>query len=333
MRLGVAIVACLLIALLAGCTGAGKGSSAMDVRPALDAEAKSWHADALLLSLEAEEVSGLNDTVASGLGVAGIPADTTVGDGQAQTWYAQYYSPSAKMLVNLAWADGKASRVSEFKPTSVPDASQLETAATSWTVDSPEAAQNLMANATFAQAVASPAVRVLMGFHAQDGGRWLFYADTAQVHIEAWVTGAGKASIISVAVRAMQGFNIPHPSALPPPPLHKEGDVDSSADPLNLGTAAICTTPTAKCVHIPIQVNTTASMEATLAWSRAGDDFDLYLYQNGTLVSNDGTNSAPDGAVTQVMHADLEPGLYDLVVVPWNAVQDHWTLDATFTTA
>lgn len=125
------------------------------------------------------------------------------------------------------------------------------------------------------------------------------------------------------------------PAALPAP-IHDSQSVMGQADVQNLAQQPICTSPAAKCFHYAFTSNTTANATATLTWTQVGDDFDLYLYQDGTLVSNDGINEAGSSnpndytTTTQVMHVAIEAGTYEFIVVPFLVTEDTFTFDAQF---
>lgn len=127
-------------------------------------------------------------------------------------------------------------------------------------------------------------------------------------------------------------------------PLHWEGDVTVGADPFNFLPVGggVCSQDVSTCFFhdFVIPGNQSVNLEATLAWGTAGNDFDLYLYQGSTQVSQDGINSIDPTnpasltpQTTQVMHHTATAGAYTFWVVVWNAVADSYTLDVTFTPA
>jgi hypothetical protein len=137
----------------------------------------------------------------------------------------------------------------------------------------------------------------------------------------------------------------PMANATAPAPLHFEGDVPYGADPFNVipvvtpvGGGAPCSTSASTCFVHAFTINGTnasVSLEATLAWDLPASDFDLYLYEGETQLSQDGINGIPPAAgvpeAMQVLrHDGLAAGEYAFWVVAWNAVGDAYTLDVTF---
>lgn len=131
-----------------------------------------------------------------------------------------------------------------------------------------------------------------------------------------------------------------------PAPIHASEAVTGSfsggnfaaGTPLDQG---ICSpAPAAKCFHYPFSVNATggANTTAVLTWTSQSSDFDLYVVQGTTIVSNDGINSVggtnPSAYVpvtSQTLHAALPTGQYEFLVVAWSVAQDTYTLDGNFT--
>lgn len=134
------------------------------------------------------------------------------------------------------------------------------------------------------------------------------------------------------------------------PPLHWANDVLVGADPFNflptdpadptsLAGPGPCSQDVSTCYYHDFTVpgNASVDLTATLKWMRQADDFDLYLYQGDTLVTNDGINNAdptnPTSLVPlteQVLHATIAPGDYTFWVVAWNAASESYVLDAAF---
>jgi hypothetical protein len=73
-------------------------------------------------------------------------------------------------------------------------------------------------------------------------------------------------------------------------------------------------------------------VEATLTWGLPGNDFDLYLYQDGTEVGRADLDPPEDPQETRevLVHADLPPGDYEFLVVGSTMVADSYTLRADF---
>lgn len=330
------LVASFVTLALAGCTGSTDGLTAKSAVSAADAEATTWAADAALLQIIGVETHGLNESTKVALGMAGQADDAAIGDGVASHWYVSYFSAaSGKRLVVEVSDNG--TNITADAPLAAPaDANALATARADWSVDSAGAIQAARdANASLDAALASGPVVVLYGLNLENG-EWTLYVDTADHHFDARVN-ATSAELVSLTSNVRQGFLPVLPDL--PAEIHETGSIEAAFDPLNVVQSEICTTPTAQCVHVPFTTNASVSLEATLAWGVSGNDFDLYLYQDGTMVSNDGINSLPPGGpndvtgTSQVMHADIEPGQYEFIIVPWNAAADTWTLDVTFTRA
>lgn len=133
-------------------------------------------------------------------------------------------------------------------------------------------------------------------------------------------------------------------------PLHWEADFLVGADPFNfvpastpVGGGSPCSTDVSACRFHDFTVpgnasgNETYLLTATLAWGLAANDLDLYLYQGGTEVSQDGINSIDPfnptafvGGAQQILRHDAPPGEYTFWVVIWNGAADAYTLDVAF---
>lgn len=121
-------------------------------------------------------------------------------------------------------------------------------------------------------------------------------------------------------------------NATAPAPLHWEGETMAGADPFNV-VLAECSTQASACEFHDFSINGTFDLEATLAWTNPANDLDLYLYEGETLVSNEGINNIgdPPGPTSQVLvHSGLPAGDYTFRVVMWNAVNENYSLDVTF---
>jgi hypothetical protein len=123
-----------------------------------------------------------------------------------------------------------------------------------------------------------------------------------------------------------------------PAPIRDSKSVSAAFSGGNVGDpAAVCEPEqTAQCFRYPFTANNTVAVTARLAWTVPGNDFDLYLMQGDTVVSNDGINTLPPAgpgeltATNQVLNAEVEAGSYELLVVAWFTGQDTYTLEATF---
>jgi hypothetical protein len=126
-------------------------------------------------------------------------------------------------------------------------------------------------------------------------------------------------------------------NATAPTPLHWEGDVTAGADPFNAIPVVAppeCSQSVSACEFYDFTINGTFDIDASLVWTNPANDLDLYLYQGETFIGNEGINNVgdPPGPTSQnLVHADLPPGDYTFRVVMWNAVNEHYDLDVTFT--
>ena len=122
-----------------------------------------------------------------------------------------------------------------------------------------------------------------------------------------------------------------------PAAIHDTKSVTGAFAGGNVATGGLCEPEqTAQCVRYPFTANNTVAVTAKLTWTVPGNDFDLYLMQGDTIVSNDGINNLPPGgpgdltATAQTLNAEVEAGTYELLVVAWFSGQDTYTLDAQF---
>lgn len=120
------------------------------------------------------------------------------------------------------------------------------------------------------------------------------------------------------------------PSGLPAP-IEASEEVSGGADPTNFVTGEVCAGPAANCQRYPFELNTTATIVADLSWTVPANDFDLYLFLDGAQTETFSGNQPP--GTTEGFEADIEPGSYEVVVVPWAVSQDTFTLSVTFEAA
>ncbi len=113
-----------------------------------------------------------------------------------------------------------------------------------------------------------------------------------------------------------------------PEPIEDTQTVQGSADPTNFVGLGVCTAPTAKCVRYPFEVTSTTSLAADLTWGVASNDFDLYVFSEGAPITSDGGQTPP--GTSERVAIDLDPGAYELVVVPWGVTMDTFTVKAVF---
>ena len=129
------------------------------------------------------------------------------------------------------------------------------------------------------------------------------------------------------------GATSPELGALPAP-IEDSQTATGSADPTNLALGMpVCSAPTAGCFRYPFTLNRTANITGDLAWTLPASDFDFYVHQGDTQVisgANDITAAQGAGATSEHLEGELEPGDYEIVVVPWAVTQDTFTLRATF---
>jgi len=329
MRLPVALlsVACLTT-ILSGCVGHAGGLTAKEAADSAMSEGQAWAADAQLMAVGGAGAIGNVSTL------GGIPLSPAAAlDGHLPTWVVVFSSAKTSTMLVLNVTSSGAQRVAEV-PVHGP---LLSASAKGWSVDSPAALQAAEdANATLKAAVAAGGRAAVQYAVSPQAGAWEIAVATD--------TFGGKFVVDATdgkLLHAEPWSTLAHAGGLPavgplPGPIHATGSVAFAADPANLATNAICTSPTSQCTRIPFTVNSSADVTATLKWGMPANDFDLYIYQGDTQVSNDGINQFPPSGpqdvaqTSQVMHASLAPGAYQFVVVPWNAAQDTWTLDASF---
>jgi len=317
--------------ILSGCVGHASGLTAKDAADSSSGPATSWKSDAMLLGVvgfgHLGNVSAADDPLHRTEGVVAI----TAVDGTLPGWFVAYVSESAGQVAIFNVTSSGATVLA----TTAYHGPKVE--AKEWSVDSPAALKAARTNASLDAALSSGGrAFVQYGLDAV-AGAWQI--NVAKDGFWGWFTvDAASGQLVKAVVMPNLGLGVPRlPTGPLPAPIHATGTIAASADPLNLQPGgAICTTPTAQCTRIPFTLNASADVTATLAWGTPANDFDLYIYQDGTQVSNDGINQFPPSGpgdvaqTTQVMHASLDAGSYEFVVVPWNAVQDSWTLDATF---
>lgn len=104
-----------------------------------------------------------------------------------------------------------------------------------------------------------------------------------------------------------------------------------AVDVQNIGTLAPCSAPTSDCHFYPFTTTEFLDLSATLSWALPVNDLDLYLWDMaGNELSQDGINNIGDVPTTEqvLRFPSLPPGEYQLVVVPWSAVNASYTLDA-----
>ena len=121
------------------------------------------------------------------------------------------------------------------------------------------------------------------------------------------------------------------PQEVPDQSFQVSGSWAGALDVQNIGGLAPCSAPTADCHMYPFSTTTSHDLVATLSWSLPINDLDLYLWDMaGNELSQDGINNVGDVPGTeQVLNfPGLSAGDYQLVVVPWNAVNAAYTLDA-----
>ena len=119
-----------------------------------------------------------------------------------------------------------------------------------------------------------------------------------------------------------------------PAPIEASEQVTGSADPLNFAQMPPCSSPTAQCFPYPFDLNGTATITASLAWTVPASDFDLYIFQDGAPIDVGGQGASPPqsaGTTEEAIEQELDEGAYELVVVAWSVAQDTFTLSATFT--
>jgi hypothetical protein len=132
--------------------------------------------------------------------------------------------------------------------------------------------------------------------------------------------------------------DVPAPvaNATAPAPLHWENDIVAGADPFNANPVLAtpeCSQSVSSCDFYEFTTNGTFALQASLVWTNPANDLDLYLYQGETLVTNDGINMVGDvpGPTSQNLAAPgLPAGTYTFRVVMWNAIDEHYNLDVSF---
>lgn len=112
-----------------------------------------------------------------------------------------------------------------------------------------------------------------------------------------------------------------------PEPIEDTQTVIGSLDPLNFAGQPVCSTPNAACERYPFTLENTTKMMAELTWGISASDFDLYVFQNGEPVEQDG--GVPP-STRESLDVSLPAGEYEIVVVAWAVAQDTYTLKATF---
>ncbi|MGB1586132.1 MAG: hypothetical protein ACPHID_03705 [Thermoplasmatota archaeon] len=108
------------------------------------------------------------------------------------------------------------------------------------------------------------------------------------------------------------------------------GGWEAAVDIQNAGGQDICSLATSDCDRWDFTVAASGDVVATLSWTTAANDLDLYLFDAaGNEISRDGINQIgePPGTSQVLQHTGLTPGDYQFVVVPWSAVNETYTLD------
>lgn len=88
-----------------------------------------------------------------------------------------------------------------------------------------------------------------------------------------------------------------------------------------------CENEASSCYAYPFEALGDVLVDASLTWSLDNNDFDLYLFEDGSEVAS-ATNPAPQ--TSEVLSAAVDPGSYEVVVVAWLVGQDTFELSVTF---
>ena len=116
------------------------------------------------------------------------------------------------------------------------------------------------------------------------------------------------------------------PAAAPlPPPIHANGTMPPSLDPVASGGPA-CSPPGSTCFRYPFRLEGNATADARLSWSLDANDLDLYLMQGSQAL-----DSSNRGMTTsESLSAQLPAGDYEFVVQGSTTTLQDFRFDATF---
>lgn len=130
----------------------------------------------------------------------------------------------------------------------------------------------------------------------------------------------------------------PTAQAQVPQDLEFAGDVLVAADPLYMqDLTEVCAgvLPTEDCRLHAFTINDTAGVEnetfavhIELTWGVVLNDFDLYVLQDGEIVSDNVNGFVADGAEEEDIV--LEPGDYEILVNPFLVVSDSYAVHVSF---
>jgi hypothetical protein len=252
MRPALPLALMLATLALAGCAGGGS-VTALEARAAADEEARSWSADAVLVSAAAIEagnqsqldriraegsaaLEGSDDPEAAAVAdaaLASVHADGSVGDGLAPAWLFTYMGSEGMRFIVVT-----GSRVSHSSSLGVvssgfaalPAAATLAVQASLdlWKVDSDEAAAAARGVPDFATVAADPAATVAYGFHVTEGNPvWEVVAGNEFGHVSVRID-ANDGTVLESEID--DGPVAPTPVAKPevPVPPREAGDVEGT---------------------------------------------------------------------------------------------------------
>ena len=324
------LVSCLVALAFAGCAGLPAGMTAKSAVALAEPEALAWQKDAVLshiIGLESHGLVGDEDPLGRD-----APEDRTPGDGAVPAWIVSYASPSTKSRLYLEVSGDQVIRRNEAPSKGGADGQATAGAAAAWTIDSSDAVASLRSHNATADAALSGGGKVLLqyGFQASRGS---WEINVAAEGLWMWAeVDAANGDVTKVYIHPGGGLGVPAGAVEPevdlPAPIRKTGSTQAATDPLNLAQQPPCSSPSQECDRTPFTVNATAQVQARLTWGNQANDYDLYVMDmQDTIVLLSG--QGPPGT-EEAIDGELEPGEYQLVVVPWLVANDSWSVEATF---
>lgn len=340
LRTFAAVLATLLAAgVLAGCTEpaglqAG-GGTAFDAYRATRGLAKEWASDSVLVivsGIEAKPSSGAQEptTDPANPPVQGPPgaADERLGDGVTPVWAVAYWSQAVGKVSFYTVERGEVQRTDLMSPQAIGlQRSFYPGGEEAWRIDSPDVAKAAFTgNATLgAWAEAGTLASVVYSLDPATGTWTVLAQGPGGSPLLAMVSmRSGELMDVGVPGERIGGAAAPR---VVPPPIHETGDVQASADafaPLGLPP---CEAPTSTCFEYTFEAVDRVTVEASLTWTQAANDFDLYLFAGDQQAEVSG-GASPD--TDEHIEARIAPGSYRFVVVAYAVANDSFTFDATF---
>lgn len=113
-----------------------------------------------------------------------------------------------------------------------------------------------------------------------------------------------------------------------PGPVYDEQQVEAGASAVGSVVDEPCQDESSSCYRYPFTTGTDTRAQIHLDWADTTNDFDLYILgADGDEVATSSTGPLDTG---ETLDVELEPGSYEIVVVPWLTTSETYTLEAHF---